>query len=362
MAQKSGFFTSSGGDRKYGAAWLAQYLAAIISNGVFTTELTVTGGSGDMSVDVASGRAWINGYLYSNDAALKLTLSNADGTLNRIDLVVLRLDMTNRQITAEVVQGGYAAAPEAPALTRTSDVYELELAQIAVDAGTTQIVQTQITDKRADETVCGIVAGAVTQLSTGELLGQLKAGFDEWFANVRGQLSTDVAGNLQNEIDGKADKTHASTHATGGSDPLTPAQIGAAVASHTHGNLTSDGKIGGVALDSTLVLLVSGVLHTLGGTSIPLSHVGSGFYTGDGAASRTISLGVTPAWVLVIRRGNVWADDVYYSGFSVTGSNAAGGALVITTNGFTVYQDEAITTYSKQMNSNYTFYNYIYGY
>lgn len=199
MGQKSGFFTSENGDRKYNADWLAQYIAGIVSNGVYTTELTATGGNGDMSVTVSAGRAWINGYMYSNNAALKLPLSTADGALGRTDLVVLRLDMSNRQIALTTVQGAFGGG--VPAITRTADIYELELAQVAIAAGTTAITQAMITDKRADETVCGIVAGAVTQLSTGELLEQLKVGFDTWFANVKGQLSTDAAGNLQNEID-----------------------------------------------------------------------------------------------------------------------------------------------------------------
>lgn len=199
MGQKSGFFTSNGGDRKYGADWLAQFTAAIISNGVYTTELTASGDNGNMSVTVGTGRAWINGYMYSNDADMTLALAAADGVLSRTDLVVLRLNMTNRQIALAIVQGTFGGG--VPAITRTADIYELELAKIAVAAGTTAITQAMITDTRADETVCGIVAGAVTQLSTGELLNQLKSGFDTWFANIKGQLSTDAAGNLQNEID-----------------------------------------------------------------------------------------------------------------------------------------------------------------
>ena len=198
--QKSGFFTSVGGDRKYGADWLAQFTASIISNGVYTTELTVSG-NGNMSVSVGPGRAWINGYMYLSDSALTLPLSAADGALSRTDLVVLRLDRTNRQITLAVVQGDFGGG--VPVLTRTSDLYELCLARIAVAAGTTQVTAQLITDTRADETVCGIVAGAVTQLSTGELLEQLKAGFDTWFDAIKGQLSADAAGNLQNQINEK---------------------------------------------------------------------------------------------------------------------------------------------------------------
>lgn len=41
--------------------------------------------------------------------------------------------------------------------------------------------------------------------------------------------------------------THAATHGPTGSDPLTPSSIGAAQAAHSHGNLTSDGKLGSVS-------------------------------------------------------------------------------------------------------------------
>lgn len=197
--QKSGFFTSNGGDRKYTAEWLAKYIAGIVSNGVYTTELT-TSGNGDMSVNVGAGRAWINGYLYSNDSPVRLAISDADGTLHRIDRVVLRLDMTNRQITAEILEGEFAAAPAAPALTRNADIYELCLAEIRVAAGTTAISNTMITDRRTDEALCGIVCGAVTQLSTREFLLQLEAGFIDWFDDIKGKLSSDVAGSLQNQI------------------------------------------------------------------------------------------------------------------------------------------------------------------
>lgn len=233
MAQKSGFFTSSSGDRKYGSDWLAQYIAAIISNGVYTTELTASGDNGNMSVTVGAGRAWINGYMYSNDSDMTLALSAADGALSRTDLIVLRLDMTNRQITLTVVQGDFGGG--VPALTRTSDIYELCLAQIAVAAGTTEITAQMITDTRADETVCGIVAGAVTQLSTGDLLEQLKAGFEEWFEGIKGQLSEDAAGNLQNQIndcvksDDKATEEEAST-GTDDTKWITPAKVKLAAA------------------------------------------------------------------------------------------------------------------------------------
>ena len=101
MAENSGFFASVGGDRKYNADFLARWIASIISNGVYNGELAVAAGD-HMQVIVPAGRAWINGYHYRNDGPLTLPVDNADGVLNRKDIVVLRWDVNARSITAQV--------------------------------------------------------------------------------------------------------------------------------------------------------------------------------------------------------------------------------------------------------------------
>lgn len=72
MAEASRFFNAVDGDRVYSAADWAEYFASFIGNGVFgspSTNLQVSPGDG-MNVSVAAGLAWINGYFYTNDAAL----------------------------------------------------------------------------------------------------------------------------------------------------------------------------------------------------------------------------------------------------------------------------------------------------
>lgn len=61
MSESSGFFISQGGDRKYTPDWLAGYIKAIITTGVFKDECCVTVADG-MAVTVAPGRAWVEGY------------------------------------------------------------------------------------------------------------------------------------------------------------------------------------------------------------------------------------------------------------------------------------------------------------
>ena len=52
------------------------------------------------------------------------------------------------------------------------------------------------------------------------------------------------AGDYTAEMVGAAAKKHAAEHSTGGSDPITAKNIGAAEKNHSHGNITAEGKIG----------------------------------------------------------------------------------------------------------------------
>jgi hypothetical protein len=63
--------------------------------------------------------------------------------------------VTDRIIEALIIQGISASNPIAPALTRTTQIYEISLAQVYVRAGTTSIVSNDITDERDNIAVCG---------------------------------------------------------------------------------------------------------------------------------------------------------------------------------------------------------------
>ncbi|MDD2300597.1 MAG: hypothetical protein PHU69_13305 [Fermentimonas sp.] len=84
-------------------------------------------------------------------------MPTADATNPRIDRVVARLSVSvNQSVTFAIKTGTPAANPSAPALTRTSETYEISLARIAVGAGVTSIGAGDITDERGDATVCGV--------------------------------------------------------------------------------------------------------------------------------------------------------------------------------------------------------------
>lgn len=204
MAIKYGFFNSVNGDRVYNAEDVGRYLHGIITNGVYqddTGKLQVLASSG-MTVAVQTGRAMLSYHYMENDSAYSVTL-DIGTTLPRIDLVVLRLDLTNRNITIAVKKGTPAASPSMPVLSRESTVYELALAAITVGANVSSITQANIQDLRPNSAYCGWVTGVVQQLDTSTLFSQWEAAyeaqyeqlgteFQNWFDTLTEQLTVDT--------------------------------------------------------------------------------------------------------------------------------------------------------------------------
>ncbi len=195
MAIKYGFFNSVNGDRKYNADDISNFFIKLISDGVFptpATNLQVVESSG-MKVNVSAGWGFIRCKYVYNTTYESLTVEPSDLVLNRIDRVVMRLDpsVSARNIILTVKKGTPAATPEPPELTRVSDgVYELSLAQIAVNAGASAITQADITDERADGDVCGYVAGLINQIDAGNLFAQFSSAFYSWFDAVKSEIAS----------------------------------------------------------------------------------------------------------------------------------------------------------------------------
>lgn len=193
MAQKYGFFNSVDGDRKYDADDIGNYFLKLISDGVFATPATAmqVTAAGGMVVSVAAGWGFIKCKYINNTAAAQFTLAAADVVLNRIDRVVIRLDKDNRTMSLAIKQGTAASTPTAPALTRqSSGIWELSLAQIYVGAGVTSITQANITDERANTSLCGYVTGLIDQIDTTDLFAQYNNAFWTWFNNVKESVTS----------------------------------------------------------------------------------------------------------------------------------------------------------------------------
>lgn len=195
MAVTYGFFNSVNGDRTYNADQISDYFLKLISNGVFATPsdaMQVQAASG-MNVNVSAGWGFINCKWIKNDASYSLQLDAPDIVLNRIDRIVLRMDPSAavRSIVITVKKGTPAATPQPPALTRSAGgVWELSLAQVAVNAGATAITAADITDERADTSVCGYVTGLIDQIDTTNLFAQFTAAFNDWFNDIKTEVRT----------------------------------------------------------------------------------------------------------------------------------------------------------------------------
>lgn len=215
MAEKSTFFNSVSGDRKYKAEDMAAHFAKLITNGVYPagTQLQVTEDTG-MDVTVSAGSAWINGYAYHNDADYTLTFDAADGVLNRIDRIVVRWGRLARSINLAIIKGTPGSSPTAPAIVRNADYYDLGIATVSIGAGITAITQAMITDTRMDSNVCGFVSSLIQPDTSGwftqfdsaftAALTSSQSAWDTWFATLQDILDDNVAGNLLNLINGVA--------------------------------------------------------------------------------------------------------------------------------------------------------------
>lgn len=218
--ERCGFFNANLVGEEYDRVYLAQhfaaYFASFIGNGIFAKhsnqlqvmEMTTP----QMQISIEKGQGWINGYWYENTDMIYMPIDVADGALNRIDSVVLRLGFSERNIWLAVKKGTPSTNPSAPEVTRTADYYELQLATISIPANSIKITQAQITDTRMNQDICGWVTGVVDQLDTTTLFNQFETYFEEfkqlnenefttWFNHIKGQLSEDAAGKIQIELD-----------------------------------------------------------------------------------------------------------------------------------------------------------------
>lgn len=213
MAFTCGFFNSENGDRKYNAEQMSAIFDGIIADGVFTTigdHMAVSAGTG-MQVLVGTGKAWFDHTWNVNDAAYPLAIAASDVTLSRIDAIVLETNHSDsvRLNKLRVVQGTVASTPVKPTLTNSEKVHQHPLAWVTVAPGVTQIAASAI-ENAVGTSACPFVTGIIATTSIDDLFNQWNGEFDEWFDNLKAQLSDNVVANLQRQID--ANKTQIQTN------------------------------------------------------------------------------------------------------------------------------------------------------
>lgn len=113
--------------------------------------LAVTAASPNaMTVKVATGRAWVQGRWYYNDAIQTLTIEAHDASYTRYDRIILRSTVSGSpgNVRLAVLKGTAAASPALPALTQTASVWEIPLATITITTSTTAVSDAIIVDAR----------------------------------------------------------------------------------------------------------------------------------------------------------------------------------------------------------------------
>ena len=177
-----GFFN---GSNNYGQEELARYFSNIYENGVNVTDsdmgMKVTRYS-STDLKVAIGFSIVNGYYLYQDVIKSITVDK-DTTYNRIDRVVVRLDVSNMTVSIELKQGTASSKPTAPSLTRTSSVYELSLAQIYVDSSNGI---KSVTDERYDSNLCGAIRPKNLSEFNSMMTG-FNNRFNTWFEQQQGE-------------------------------------------------------------------------------------------------------------------------------------------------------------------------------
>lgn len=218
MSIRSGFFNavknkSDGSyDRKYYASEFAGYFASFIGNGIFGKQLdefkVKAKINPDMGVVVSPGRAWINGYWIESTEEVELPISVNTSTSERVDLVVLGLNLNTREISIYVKNGNSTNG-----VIRDESTYELCIAKINVSPTTVNIQQTNIADQRQNYELCGyaelLINHDIDELTTfiNEYVNRANADYLVWLNIIQGLvdqleglISEDAAGALQIQI------------------------------------------------------------------------------------------------------------------------------------------------------------------
>lgn len=202
-------------DRNVSSDVFADYLKTFFRNGIHPEDSTYFQVYSEetpsvMEVKVKPGLALINGRFAREIVERTLTVQPS-GALDRIDTVVLRLDLLNRNIDLYVVESTYGPLI-IPAPIRVGDIYELIIATIDVQASSSTIPNIKITDRRLDSYFCGMIAGTVEEVDTTEIFNQYQAALDEFLAIVASAIDETMYGDLVNLIELRAlEETYTAT-------------------------------------------------------------------------------------------------------------------------------------------------------
>lgn len=171
----SGFFN---GDQEYGQDEFNRYFDNIYESGVSVkadNAMTLGVINEGNTIIVESGFAIIKGFYLYNDNNKSLTVT-ADSNYDRIDRVVVRLNISTSKVSIEIKKGLAGSKPQPPSLQRDNLIYELSLSQIYIPRSGNVV----LIDERYRNELCG----AIRPKNLSEFNSMIKGftvQFDKWF-------------------------------------------------------------------------------------------------------------------------------------------------------------------------------------
>ena len=195
MAVTYGFFDSVNSDRLYTADQMSEYFEGLVSDGIYQTvgdAFAVTATGNGLDIAVGTGRGIIKNHWIKNNSALIFSLTPADTDNPRRDVLVMRYDSENREISFAVKQGYPSAGAFLPEIVKTDTLYEIIVAVIYIDKNISILSQSAIQDYRGTA-ACPWVTGLITQVDTSTLFLQFQAAFEEQFTAFQNYISEQQA-------------------------------------------------------------------------------------------------------------------------------------------------------------------------
>lgn len=202
--------------RRYDAVQMSKIFDGVINDGVFKTIGTcfvVKAGSGN-TVNVGVGKAWFDHTWTENDAILPVTCEDAELLLDRIDAVVIDID-ASQAVTdnvINVIKGKPASSPVRPTLIDENSRHQHALCYIYRKAESTQITDADITNVvGTDETP--FITGILETTSREDWFAQWRSELDIFVADAKQRATTEIDNYIEtNEADFTAWYTEMKRH------------------------------------------------------------------------------------------------------------------------------------------------------
>lgn len=205
MAQKSLFFNAfpddsspTGYDRNYNADDISDWFSIVCTTGVLKGGLQVSVGTG-LSVNVAIGKATIQGKGYVNNAVVNLNVGSAPTGANPYYVPIILQENNEQQLNGRfielVVGNPLTSVPTISDLTQNDTIYEIMLGYAVIQPNASSI--SQVVDTRGQD-VCPYFTAVKGYDDYYDAIVQ-QFEFNTTLASTSTSVITNLAANLYND-------------------------------------------------------------------------------------------------------------------------------------------------------------------